>query len=186
MAARAGSRLLNILCLHGYGGNSAVFEHQSRIFRKTFAGSMSFHILQAPAEVNDQPVPPVYAARGLLPPYFGWYRIGQSSSNEHGQHELKVSTPALPLAPTCLLRIASQVKFSNIRQDEHVSFGIEASLQLLAHTLTTHGPFDGALCFSQGGIFLRHAHRIMFDVDRAAFVDAAAAFPKFAICVASP
>jgi hypothetical protein len=99
MAARAGSRLLNILCLHGYGGNSAVFEHQSRIFRKTFAGSMSFHILQAPTEVNDQPAPPVYAARGLLPPYFAWYRIGQPSTNEHGQRELKVFTPAPPLAP---------------------------------------------------------------------------------------
>ena len=41
------------------------------------------------------------------------------------------------------------------------------------------------LCFSQGGIFLRHAHRIMFDVDRAAFAEAAAGFPKFAICIAS-
>ena len=40
-------------------------------------------------------------------------------------------------------------------------------------------------CFSQGGIFLRHAHRIMFDVDRAAFAEAAAGFPKFAICIAS-
>ena len=58
-------------------------------------------------------------------------------------------------------------------------------MQLLANTLKTHGPFDGALCFSQGGIFLRHAHRIMFDVDRAAYHDAADAFPKFAICVAS-
>ncbi len=92
--AMRGSRLLNILCLHGYGGNAAVFEHQSRIFRKTFAGSMTFHILQAPAEVNDQPVPAVYAARGLLPPYYGWYRIGQPSTNEHGQHELKVTAPA--------------------------------------------------------------------------------------------
>ena len=71
------------------------------------------------------------------------------------------------------------------QQDDHVSFGIEASMQLLAQTLITHGPFDGALCFSQGGIFLRHAHRIMFDIDRLAFANAASAFPKFAICVAS-
>jgi hypothetical protein len=94
MAARAGKRLLNILCLHGYGGNSAVFEHQSRIFRKTFAGSMSFHILQAPTEVEDQPAPPVYAARGLPPPYFAWYRIGQQFTNEHGQRELKARPPS--------------------------------------------------------------------------------------------
>jgi hypothetical protein len=66
-----------------------------------------------------------------------------------------------------------------------VSFGIEASLQVLARALKSHGPFDGALCFSQGGIFLRHAHRIIFDVDRESFVDVADAFPKFAICVAS-
>ncbi len=66
-----------------------------------------------------------------------------------------------------------------------MSFGIEASVQLLARTLKTHGPFHGALCFSQGGIFLRHAHRIMFDVDRSAFADAGHLFPKFAICVAS-
>lgn len=66
-----------------------------------------------------------------------------------------------------------------------MSFGIETSLQLLAHALRTHGPFDGALCFSQGGIFLRHAHRIMFDIDRESFPGAAEAFPKFAICVAS-
>lgn len=90
MSVRAGNRLLNILCLHGYGSNSAVFEYQSRLFRKTFSGSMSFHVLQAPFEVDDQPPPPAFAARGLLPPFYGWYRIGQHRVNEQGQHELQV------------------------------------------------------------------------------------------------
>jgi hypothetical protein len=88
--ARVGSRMLNILCLHGYGSNAAVFEYQSRLFRKTFAGSMSFHILQAPHVIDDQPPPPAFATRGLLPPFYGWYRIGQLRSNEQGQRELQV------------------------------------------------------------------------------------------------
>ena len=90
MTARAGRRLLNMLCLHGYGSNAAVFEYQSRTFRRVFAGSMSFHILQAPVEVDDQPPPPAFAARGLLPPYFGWYRIGQPCVDALGQRQLKV------------------------------------------------------------------------------------------------
>ncbi len=90
MTARSSHRLLNILCLHGYGSNSAVFEYQSRQFRKTFADSMSFHILQAPYEVDDQPPPAAFTSRGLLPPYYGWYRIGQLRVNELGQRELKV------------------------------------------------------------------------------------------------
>jgi hypothetical protein len=66
-----------------------------------------------------------------------------------------------------------------------VSFGIEESMKLLVHALKVFGPFDGALCFSQGGIFFRHAHRIIFDIDRAAFSDVSSAFPRFSICVAS-
>ena len=72
MTAPVGSRLLNILCLHGYNSNASVFEYQSRLFRNTFAASMRFHMLHAPHAVDDQLPPPAFAARGLLPPYFGW------------------------------------------------------------------------------------------------------------------
>jgi predicted esterase len=94
MAAHTGRRLLNILCLHGYGGNSAVFEYQSRRFRKVFADSMKFHILQAPSAVEVQSPHPTLAARGLLPPYFAWYRIGRHHIDEQGQHQLQVCRAA--------------------------------------------------------------------------------------------
>jgi hypothetical protein len=47
-------------------------------------------------------------------------------------------------------------------------FGLEEAVDYVANYLRIHGPFDGVLCFSQGGIFFRHFYNItqMIDPDR--------------------
>ena len=71
--------------------------------------------------------------------------------NEDGQRTLQVArTPAAATAAAAAAAAAAASyprRTPDTRQEEHVSFGIEPSLQLLARTIKSHGPFDGALCF---------------------------------------
>jgi len=41
-----------------------------------------------------------------------------------------------------------------------VVYGLEDAVQYLVEKMKTEGPFDGMMSFSQGGIILRHFHRI--------------------------
>ena len=50
-------------------------------------------------------------------------------------------------------------------------FGLEEVATYLADILKTQGPFDGVVCFSQGGIIFRHFHRITQEIDPEAFLD---------------
>jgi hypothetical protein len=65
--------------------------------------------------------------------------------NEDGQRTLQVART--PDAAAAAAAAAHPRRTPDTRQEEHVSFGIEPSLQLLARTIKSHGPFDGALCF---------------------------------------
>ena len=72
-------------------------------------------------------------------------------------------------------------------------FGHEECVDYLVDIMRSEGPFDGVLCFSQGGIIFRHFHRITQEIDPQAFAlpgvsDGRQTFqmPKFMISVASP
>ena len=74
-----------------------------------------------------------------------------------------------------------------------VVFGHEESIDYLVDIMRSDGPFDGVLCFSQGGIIFRHFHRITQEIDPEAFALQGASdgrqkfqMPKFMISVASP
>ena len=88
------------------------------------------------------------------------------------------------------------VKFPD--QEPHLNlpsdsvFGLEETVAYLVDILKVQGPFDGVMCFSQGGIIFRHFHRITQEIDRQSFqhpVDSSKQvfeMPKFMITVASP
>jgi hypothetical protein len=45
-------------------------------------------------------------------------------------------------------------------------YGLDVTIQKFVDFSREFGPFDGALCFSQGSIFFRHMYRIVNDIDR--------------------
>ena len=71
-----------------------------------------------------------------------------------------------------------------------VVFGLEESVDYLIDIMRQQGPFDGVLCFSQGGIMFRHFHRITQEIDPQSFklneTKQTFQMPKFMISVASP
>ena len=49
-----------------------------------------------------------------------------------------------------------------------------------------HGPFDGVVTFSQGGILLRHMYRTIFLIDPDTYREVLSNFPKFIIAFGGP
>ena len=111
-----------------------------RHFRQVFHEVMDFTIINAPFECEDAPPRPLQ--KKFLP-------YGDKSA-----------------------RFKSWLKFHSwLPSDEQkfespdVVFGHEESVDYLVDVLKSQGPFDGVLCFSQGGIIFRHFHRITQEID---------------------
>ena len=160
-------RKLKVLCLHGYNTDANVMEYQMRHFRAVFHEVMEFTIVNAPFDCEDAP------PRELQKKFF----------------------PEQPSA-----KFKSWLKFHSWLPTEEkkyespdVVFGHEECVDYLVDIMRSEGPFDGVLCFSQGGIIFRHFHRITQEIDPQAFALPGASddrqtfhMPKFMISVASP
>mmetsp|Transcript_27560 Transcript_27560/g.36829 ORF Transcript_27560/g.36829 Transcript_27560/m.36829 type:complete len:154 (-) Transcript_27560:366-827(-) len=133
-----------------------------RHFKQVFNEVMDFVVVDAPLECPSDP------PRELK-------RFLTSSGRSHFRSWLKFAqwTPELNLDPDTV-------------------YGLEEVVAFLVDVLKSQGPFDGVLCFSQGGIIYRHFHRITQEIDRASFQSRADPrrqvfeMPKFMISVGSP
>ena len=84
--------------------------------------------------------------------------------------------PDLPLAELKRFLTDGRTKFRSWlklprleTEPPNVAYGLEESVDYLVNILRTHGPFDGVLAFSQGGIIFRHFHRITQEINPEAF-----------------
>ena len=62
---------MKVLCLHGYGNNKEIMQHQSRYFRKHLEHFIEFHYIEGPFIVNPFEAE-VYGSMGLPGPYYAW------------------------------------------------------------------------------------------------------------------
>ena len=105
-------------------------EYQMRHFRQVFGEVMEFVIVDAPFRSQEKP-----------------------------------EKALLRFLPECGYFV-SWLKFHSWKNDDNhtsgpnVVYGLEEMVEYLIDILRIQGPFDGVLCFSQGGIAFRHFHRI--------------------------
>jgi Serine hydrolase (FSH1) len=106
-------------------------------FREHFASLADFHFIDAPYDIDPEILPPEPALtqRGFLPPFKAWFM-------------------PMPMNGKSVVDMVQEYADSHDPLPEdleyHVSVGIEKSVDLVADTIREHGPFDGALSFSQG------------------------------------
>ncbi|TNV76133.1 hypothetical protein FGO68_gene15629 [Halteria grandinella] len=162
-SALGAKRKLNMVCLHGKNTSKAIFEFQSRTFREKFGDVIDFHILEGPHNEVEPPLQ-VFLDRGFQAPFKSYYY-----TKEHLGEE--------PLCP-----------FD--KSANHSVGGLEESIKSYVDFSKEHGPFDGALTFSQGGLFARHMHRIVNTIDREYwephFAHERVKLPKFLITFGGP
>ena len=126
-------RKLRVLCLHGYNTDSKVMEYQMRHFRQVFNEVMEFTVVDAPFDCPEEPPKEL---KRFLPPVEGarlksWFQF----------HSWRTEAEQRSSSPDCV-------------------FGLEQVVAFIIDVLKNQGPFDGVLCFSQGGIMFRHFYTI--------------------------
>lgn len=88
---------------------------------------------------EDVPPEPALIARGFQPPFKSWFsKINDLQLYENELAEFKKTHDPLPADLDYMLRK-----------------GMEHSVDLIVKKIEEHGPFDGFLTFSQGGVMFR-------------------------------
>jgi hypothetical protein len=156
-------RKLNIVGLHGYNTNKEVFEFQSRQFKERFGDVMDFHVFEGPHLAKDEPIQAL-VDRGFKPPFKSYLGLGEQLELDETKVQERVAS----------FRITS----------------IDVTINKFAEFSREHGPFDGALCFSQGSIFFRHMYRVVNDIDKETwapiFSEEKVNMPSFIINIGGP
>ncbi|TNV75816.1 hypothetical protein FGO68_gene12793 [Halteria grandinella] len=155
MTSNQQRKCLKMICFHGYNTSKEVFDYQSRYFRQAFSSIIDFHSIDAPHDCEDEPNQALIN-RGFTQPYKAWLNIGQSVKDQESGIE------------------------STINRD--VVSGLEDSIKSVLKEIEEHGPFDGALAFSQGSIFYRHMYRVLNQINPQSIEG----FPNFLISVGGP
>ena len=117
---------------------------------------MDFHVLDGTHEVTTEEDPKVFVDMGFKMPLRSWFKCGEWRS-------YKDKTPAP----------------ANLE-------GLEETLDYLTKYIKLHGPFDGALTFSQGQMLFRYLYRTIFLIDSDTHKSLQPLFPSFIIAFGGP
>ena len=102
-----------------------------RHFREAYGSVIDFTLIEAPFECQQDPEPSLEKFLGQNKRFRSWFDLKDWATDEK-----KSKGPC------------------------KMAYGLEENVKYIAAFIEKEGPFDGVLCFSQGGIAFRHFHRI--------------------------
>ncbi|KAL1529379.1 hypothetical protein AB1Y20_000331 [Prymnesium parvum] len=128
---RAAQRPLRILCLHGGGSNKLVTQNQTGKIAHMLGDDARFDFLEGPRIFPDAEVDAQLKAAFGKGPYYGWYGVDYSDRTNRPYIE--------------------KLEDHSVVYTYHE---VEKAIDKVSSYMSTHGPFDVLLGFSQGAIII--------------------------------
>ena len=141
---------MKIVCFHGFNNDAASFAFMTKAFRERYADIADFYFINGPVIVDEKKIMPegLLTSKGFNPPFRSWFIYDETFEG--------VRLAQMKKKPRLDMKEVEEEKKAGITYYPGLVYdGVEAGLKVLEKAIAEHGPFDGALGFSQGCWMIR-------------------------------